>query len=86
MQDNQARFGSYTIGGTTAWTGRAYRLLFLADAIFSSLTDQGVDAATLSDVSIGAVTYKQGDQIDGDFTRIKLASGACRAYLNNVAT
>ena len=86
MKDNDARFGSFTIGSTTAKTGRWFRLFFLADSIFSSLTDMGVDAATLWDTTIGALTFKQGDHIDGDFTRVKLASGACRAYNQNVAT
>ena len=85
MQESQARFGSYTIGGTTAWTGRAYRLLFLADTVFASLDDMGATATDIWDVSIAAITYKQGDSIDGDFTRVTLTSGACRAYLQNVA-
>ena len=86
MRDNLAQHGSYTIGGTGAWTGRAYRLLFLADTVFASLTDMGATATAIWDVSIAAITFKQGDSIDGDFTRIALTSGACRAYLSNVAT
>lgn len=80
MKRHAAEYGSDTIATTTAQDGRWWMLQFLADTVFASLTD----AAGSFDNSLAAVTYKQGEIIWGDFTRIKLTSGAMTAYRQRI--
>ena len=88
MKRHPAEHGKTVIATTTAQEGRWYRMDFISDTVFTSLTDYGADAADFWDVSIGGVTWPGGDlmfSMFGDFTRVKLASGAMVLYKQNVS-
>jgi len=74
--------GAHFEAGTTAITGNFYAIQFLADTVFSLLTD-----ATLSSGSDDAttITYLRGETIFGQFTAFTLASGAVRAYIGTAS-
>ena len=76
MKVHPGEWGSNLIQSTVGQTGRWYMLWFLEDTVFASLTDNGGSW----DGSIASVTFKQGDFIFGDFTRVALTSGAVMAY------
>lgn len=76
MKSNPAEFGSDMFASTTGQNGHWYLIQFLADFIFASLTD----TSGTWDNSLASTTFKQGDMIWGDFTRITPTSGRARAY------
>ncbi len=78
IEKDYAQYGKTWIDGTAATTGKWFVLQFLADTLFASLTDAGVE--TPMSGSIASITFKQGAWVFGDFTRITLASGALIAY------
>jgi hypothetical protein len=72
--------GSYNIGfeyitDTNAHTGRFCRLYALADAVISTATIQNASGNTFSSVPLN-----HGDEIEGVFTSVTLASGKIIAY------
>jgi hypothetical protein len=72
--------GSYNIGfeyitDTNAHTGRFCRLYALADAVISTATVQNASGNTFSSVPLN-----HGDEIEGVFTSVTLASGKIIAY------
>lgn len=76
MSDN----GSYNIGfeyitDTSAHTGRFWKLYALADAVISTATVMNASGNTFSSVPLDA-----GDEIEGVFTSVTLASGKIVAY------
>lgn len=76
MADND----SYSIGfeyitDTAAHTGRFYKLYALADAVISTATVQNASGNAFTSVPLG-----KGDQIEGVFTSVTLASGKVVAY------
>ena len=76
MADND----SYSIGfeyitDTSAHTGRFYKLYALADAVISTATVQNASGNDFSSVPLG-----KGDEIEGVFTSVTLASGKVVAY------
>jgi len=71
---------SYNIGfeyisDTAAHTGRFYKLYALADAVISTATVANASGNTFSSVPLN-----HGDQIEGVFTSVTLASGKIVAY------
>ena len=71
---------SYNIGfeyisDTAAHTGRFYKLYALADAVISTATVANASGNTFSSVPLN-----HGDQIEGVFTSVTLASGKIIAY------
>lgn len=71
---------SYNIGfeyisDTAAHTGRFCRLYALADAVISTATVQNASGNNFTSVPLG-----KGDQIEGVFTSVTLASGKVVAY------
>ncbi len=81
MKRHPAEWGNTVIASTTAQDGRWYMFYFLSDTVFASLTDASGDGW---DVSIGGVTFKATEIFFGDFTHVKLASGAMVAYKQRV--
>jgi len=76
MSDN----GYYNIGfeyitDTAAHTGRFWKLYALADAVISTATVMNASGNTFSSVPLAA-----GDEIEGVFTSVTLASGKIVAY------
>jgi hypothetical protein len=67
--------GATTETGTTVLTGNWVAIQFLADTVFTTLTDTTGDGDDMK-----TVTYLTGMVIFGQFTAITLASGAIRAY------
>ncbi len=76
MADNDAyNIGFEYISDTSAHTGRFYKLYALADAVISTATIANASGNTFSSVPLSA-----GDQIEGVFTSVTLASGKIVAY------
>ena len=76
MGDNDAyNIGFEYISDTSAHTGRFYKLYALADAVISTATIANASGNTFSSVPLSA-----GDQIEGVFTSVTLASGKIVAY------
>lgn len=71
-------YGAMTITTTGAKTGRWCRIYFLADTVFTLLTDSTQESG--GDSAVTGVTYTAGHEIQGNFTAITLASGKVRAY------
>lgn len=63
------------ISDTNAHTGRFYKLVALADAVIASAVVQNATGNTFSSVPLNA-----GDDIEGVFTSVTLASGKIVAY------
>jgi hypothetical protein len=63
------------IDDTAAHVGRFYKLYALADAVISAATVQNTSGNTFSSVPL-----KAGDEIQGVFTSVTLASGKVVAY------
>ena len=63
------------ITDTSAHTGRFCRLYALADAVISTATVMNASGNTFSSVPLNA-----GDEIQGVFTSVTLASGKILAY------
>lgn len=70
--------GAMTITSTNAKTGSWWCIKFLADTVFTLLTDRTADAN--GDSNVTGITYLAGTTIEGDFTAITLASGQVRAH------
>jgi hypothetical protein len=70
--------GNITITGTTLKRGKWGAIQILADAVFSTLTDDENDSN--GDSNTSGITYPAGTVIYGHFTEIKLTSGKVRAY------
>jgi hypothetical protein len=76
MADNDAyNIGFEYISDTAAHTGRFWKLYAVADAVISTATIQNASGNTFSSVPLG-----KGDQIEGVFTSVTLASGKIVAY------
>lgn len=76
MADNDAyNIGFEYISDTAAHTGRFYKLYALADAVISTATIANASGNTFSSVPLN-----HGDQIEGVFTSVTLASGKIVAY------
>ncbi len=76
MADNDAyNIGFEYISDTAAHTGRFWKLYAVADAVISTATVQNASGNTFSSVPLTA-----GDQIEGVFTSVTLASGKVIAY------
>jgi len=72
--------GNYGIGfeyitDTNAHTGRFKKLYALADAVISTATVQNASGNAFTSVPLG-----KGDEIEGVFTSVTLASGTIVAY------
>jgi hypothetical protein len=63
------------ISDTAAHVGRFWKLYALADAVISTATIQNVSGNAFTSVPLGA-----GDEIEGVFTSVTLASGKVVAY------
>lgn len=72
--------GTYNLLDTTAWTGHAIAIQFLADSTFTTLTE---DEGAGGDLTAGPTQFYTGQVIFGDFTAITLATGAARLYLGS---
>jgi len=75
-----ADFDSYNIGfeyitDTAAHVGRFWKLYALADAVISTATVQNASGNDFTSVPLG-----KGDEIEGVFTSVTLASGKIVAY------
>lgn len=75
-----AEIDSYNIGfeyisDTSAHTGRFWKLYAVADAVISAATVLNASGNTFSSVPLNA-----GDEIEGVFTSVTLASGKVIAY------
>ena len=75
-----AEIDSYNIGfeyisDTAAHTGRFWKLYAVADAVISTATVLNASGNTFSSVPLNA-----GDEIEGVFTSVTLASGKVIAY------
>ena len=76
MADNDAyNIGFEYISDTVAHTGRFYKLYALADAVISTAT-----IANASGNAFTSVPLNHGDEIEGVFTSVTLASGKIVAY------
>lgn len=76
MADNDAyNIGFEYISDTAAHTGRFWKLYAVADAVISTATVQNASGNTFSSVPLN-----HGDQIEGVFTSVTLASGKIVAY------
>lgn len=76
MADNDAyNIGFEYISDTAAHTGRFWKLYALADAVINTATVQNASGNTFSSVPLN-----HGDQIEGVFTSVTLASGKIVAY------
>lgn len=76
MADNDAyNIGFEYISDTAAHTGRFWKLYALADAVISTATVQNASGNTFSSVPLN-----HGDEIEGVFTSVTLASGKIVAY------
>lgn len=76
MADNDAyNIGFEYISDTSAHAGRFYKLYALADAVISTATIANASGNTFSSVPLN-----HGDQIEGVFTSVTLASGKIVAY------
>lgn len=76
MADNDSyNIGFEYITDTAAHTGRFYKLYALADAVISTATVQNASGNAFTSVPLG-----KGDQIEGVFTSVTLASGKVVAY------
>lgn len=71
-------YGAMTITSTDAKTGRWWCIKFLADTVFTTLTDTTEEDG--GDSNLTGITYLAGTTIEGNFTAITLASGKVRAY------
>jgi len=63
------------ISDTSAHTGRFYKLVALADAVIASAVVQNATGNSFTSVPLNA-----GDDIEGVFTSVTLASGKVVAY------
>ena len=63
------------ISDTAAHAGRFYKLYAVADAVISTATVQNATGNSFTSVPLGA-----GDEIEGVFTSVTLASGKVIAY------
>jgi hypothetical protein len=76
MAENDTyNIGFEYISDTAAHTGRFWKLYAVADAVISTATIQNASGNAFTSVPLG-----KGDEIEGVFTSVTLASGKVIAY------